>query len=157
MKFIRVETFSRNRNAILGGYIGAAYAILYAKLCMKPTDSEWELADRLSKTDDSSVLSLWSTIIELSRMKQPEIYVNDKENHICLYTESKFMEDVPLLSDLDEHLNEVTDGKLRLVYANYDIEDYEILYDDEEQIVISRETYEKHKEDREYNPIEKAA
>ena len=29
--------------------------------------------------------------------------------------------------------------------------------DDEEQIVISRETYEKHKEDREYNPIENAA
>ena len=66
-------------------------------------------------------------------------------------------EDIALLVNLDEHLNEATDGKLRLVYANLDLENDEILYNDNEQIVISRDAYESRKEGMEYNSIENVA
>jgi hypothetical protein len=157
MNYIRGETFSRNRNKTLGGFIGAAYAILYMKLGIDPTASDTELADRLSSTKDLDALDIWHCIVNLSDMQQPEVYVNDRENHICMYTENRFEEDIALLVNLDEHLNEATDGKLRLVYANLDLENDEILYNDNEQIVISRDAYESRKEGLEYNSIENVA
>ena len=95
--FIRVETINKNTKRTVGGYLGTAYAMLAKKLGIKPTDSGEVLAKHLSQTKDPDVMNLWYLIEELSQIKQPEVYINNKENHCCLYTEDKFFEEADLL------------------------------------------------------------
>ena len=154
--FIRVETINKNTKRTVGGYLGTAYAMLAIKLGIKPTDSGEVLAKHLSQTKDPDVINLWYLIEELSQLKQPEVYINNKENHCCLYTEDKFFEEADLLIGLDSCIEEASKDEFRLIYAFYDFDEDEILYNDGEQIVVDRETLEMYRDDLDYLPIEDA-
>ena len=89
----------------------------------------------------------------LSDIPQPEIYIQDKANKICLYQKSEFDECYEELVDISMMLSDVTDGEMILIYKELDLAEEEILYDDGYQVVISRETYEKYKDSLGYDVL----
>ena len=151
MKYIRVETMNTRTEETLGGYICAAHSILSVKLGVPPTTSDEELARIINESDDPEVEDVFSTIMVLSDIPQPEIYIQDKQNKICLYQQSEFDECYEELVDISMMLSDVTDGEMILIYKGFDLAEEEILYDDGYQVVISRETYEKYKDSLGYD------
>lgn len=153
MKYIRVETMNTHTEETLGGYICAAHSILSVKLGVPPTISDEELARIINESDDPEVEDVFSTIMVLSDIPQPEIYIQDKQNKICLYQQSEFDECYEELVDISMMLSDVTDGEMILIYKEFDLAEEEILYDDGYQVVISRETYEKYKDSLWYDVL----
>ncbi len=153
MKYIRVETLNTHTEETLGGYICAAHSILSVKLGVPPTTSDEELARIINESDDPEVEDAFSTIMVLSDIPQPEIYIQDKPNKICLYQQSEFDECYEERVDISMMLSDVSDGEMILIYKEFDLVEDEILYDDGYQVVISRETYEKQKDSLGYNVL----
>ena len=108
MNYIRVETMNTHTEETLGGYICAAHSILSVKLGVPPTTSDEELARIINESDDPEVQDVFSTIMVLSDIPQPEIYIRDKRNKICLYQQSEFDASKdgfgPVAYDLDQLL-----------------------------------------------------
>lgn len=153
MKYIRVETLNTLTEETLGGYICAAHTILSLKLGVPPTTSDEELARNINDLDDPEVQDVFSTIMVLSDIPQPEIYIQDKQSKICLYQQSEFDECYEELVDISMMLSDVTDGEMILIYKEFDLAEDEILYGDGYQAVISKETYEKCKDSIGYDVL----
>ena len=149
MKYIRVETVNLSDNRPLGGFLAGTLTLLSLKLGVSPdcSDEMWEYA--LTKADDGGAWEIWYILTDcLESMPQPEIYVNDKKNHYCLFKEDVFCGKYEWnLSIVSDYLNEETNGKLAFVERGFEIDNNEILYEDEYQIVISMNTYEARKTD----------
>ena len=86
----------------------------------------------------------------LSDIPQPEIYIADKKNHVCLYQMSEFYEEVDDLAEVSFILEETSEEWYSLCYKRFDIDETEILYEDPFQIVISKETYDEKNDDLDY-------
>lgn len=87
---------------------------------------------------------LWISASLLCDIPYPDEYSGDRKNTVCLYNEMEYEEAEPELDYISELLIEHTDGKLALATRVFDIPDEELLYEDEYQVVVSRETYEKY-------------
>lgn len=146
MKYIRVETMNTHTEETLGGYICAAHTILSIMLGVPPATSDEEFTRLINESDNPEVQDVLSEIMVLSDIPQPDIYIQDKSNKICLYQQSEFDECYEELVDISMMLSDVSDGEMILIYKEFDLAEDEILYDDGYQVVISRETYEKHKD-----------
>ena len=79
----------------------------------------------------------------MGSIAQPEVYVNDKPNHYCLYTQDEFLAVIPAFEEIDKAIREESDGLYFLIYRRVKIPDEAIIYEDEDQIVISKEDYER--------------
>lgn len=91
-RYIRVETMNTRTEETLGGYICAAHTILSIVLRVPPTTSDEEFARLINESDDPEVQDVFSTIMVLSYIPQPEIYIQDKSDKICLYQQAEFDE-----------------------------------------------------------------
>lgn len=147
--FVRVETIQLSDMQSVGGYMCAVNSLLALFLGIKPTDDAEELVQLVDESDKPEVQFLMAAFYELGDIPHPEIYVNDKANHICLYQGEEFEEIRDYLQDISDLLTDYTKD-LVLAYKEFYLDDEEILYSDPYQIVISKETYEKHKEEAIY-------
>lgn len=153
MRYIRVETFDSKTEKSLGGYMCAAHSLLARLLYTTPTQDAEELDRLIGESDDPRVAELLSAMMALADIPFPDIYSNDKENHICLYLPSEFDECYEDLTYISSLLCNETGGRKVLIWKEFDLNEDEILYEDMYQIVISKDTYEKHNKDVEYDVL----
>ena len=153
MKYIRVETHNNNTEESVGGYISAIQTILATRLGVEPTETTEEMAALIDASDDPEIEEMLPIIYMLCDIPQPEVYTQDKQNRICLYQLDEFGECYGELAYISRLLMDETDSKMVLIYKEFDLEDDELLYEDEYQVVISKETYEKHKEGLQYDVL----
>ena len=153
MKYVRVETYDYKTDKTRGGFIAATQTLLAMKLGVQPSYTEEELSELIKQSDDPEVHELFSMIYALSDIPHPDVYVQDKENTVCLYQYSEFEECYEELVEISMMLRDVTDDKMCLIYKEFDLEEEELLYEDDYQVVISKETYDKHIEGIEYDVL----
>ena len=153
MRYIRVETFDCKTYNSLGGYMCAAHTLLAILLNTTPAQDAEELDRMIGESDDPRVAELLSAMMALTDIPIPDIYTNVKENHICLYLPREFDECYEDLTYISTLLSKETRGRKILIWKEFDLNEDEILYEDMYQIVISKDTYEKHNKDLEYDVL----
>lgn len=149
--FVRVEGISKETGKSFGGYVSAGLAVTAMRLGVPPDHPQ--LIETACQCEDADTRRLMAFLGELTSIRQPDIYQGeDKENYYCLYDIETFSEEYMLISDVLEIIRKTTD-KFDLQFILMEIEDDEIVYEDSAQIVISKETYEKHHSDT-YYPLD---
>ena len=143
MFYYRVETMDYEDGVTVGGYVSASLAMTYKALCLMPGCSAEVLCTALKHTDSKNALTIYRNMAVLGSIAQPEVYVNDKPNHYCLYTQDEFLAVIPAFEEIDKVIREESDGLYFLIYRRVKIPDEAIIYEDEDQIVISKEDYER--------------
>jgi hypothetical protein len=148
--YVRVECVDKRTGESCGGYM-CAIMMMLAWLLDESPDINMELfAEKLGNTENLAVQELLASLMCLGDIPKPSIYEADKANNVCLYTESEFCEAIFDLADVADKLVEIMRGKYALQYKQFAIEEEDILYEDPYQIVISKETYNKIKDDCSY-------
>ena len=150
MFYTRVETFNIEEKKSEGGYICATQLLMALKLGISPDCDEYKWKEMIDNSDDPSVKELFTIIFSLSAIPHPEVYIQDKENNVCLYQIEEFEESYDELMYISMNFHEVTKGRYCLIYKSFDIKADEILYEDPYQIVISKETYNKYNNNAKY-------
>ena len=153
-KYIRVECLEVATMEVLGGYMCALMSILRRIYKVPPTIPDEELAKLVSTTDSPAGKAVMSLLAELGDIPHPDIYIQDKANHICLYRFNEFEEAVCALEELSDLVYTVTKEQLGIYFKVFELEDDELLYSDPYQVVISKETYNKKKYEHSHMPIE---
>ena len=148
--YYRVECVDTKTGECRGGYICVIELLLSIILGVAP-DQQEALEEAMEKSDDKRVGSLEMMIGCLTDIPVPEVYNADKANHICLYTQGEFNEELDLLVDLSYMLEDISHGKYSLRYKYVELlEDEDIKYEDEFQIVVDRARYEELTQDIPY-------
>lgn len=146
--YIRVECIDNKKSDSCGGYMCAIMLMLSILLNVSPDTEMEQLSELIGKSDDPMVRDIMLVFLELGDIPKPEVYEDDKQNNVCLYTESEFWSEcLDLLQEVNDMLLMLTDGQYSLLYKQFLIDDKDIIYRDPYQIVISKETYEERKDD----------
>ena len=115
--------------------------MLLLRLNLKPSISEEELVEIISASEDPEVNKLNNLRnYLLDDMQPPEEYTVDRLNRYCLFTEKGFLARVmffEILAGCVENLS----PKLSLIFTEVKLPPEVILYQDEQQIVVTKETY----------------
>lgn len=152
-QYIRVECVDNTSGESKGGYMCAIMMIMALKLNLSPDIENEKLSEKLFGSGDPEVLDLAALLEMLGDIPQPTIYIEDKKNHICLYQMPEFKEVVEDLAEVSYILEEVSKEQYSLCFKQFDIDEKEILYEDTYQIVISKETYDKKKDEYDYADV----
>lgn len=140
--FYRVECIETKKNISCGGYMCALFLLVSLILHVRPDESDEKIATLLSESDDPRAKEILSMMLAVGDIPIPEIYAEDTKNKYCLYNEDEFYEEYVEFLDLSEMLISFTNGEYELKYKRFEIPDEDILYEDDYQIVVSKETYE---------------
>ncbi len=149
-RFIRVELMEYANKVTLGGFVSAALLLLHLKLGLPPICSSEEIYKKMKAEKDIRILNLFNCIMVLCDIPQPEVYTNDHVNHYCLYSVDEFEEIREDLCWISKQLRDLRDD---FVLVSKDFFLQEILYEDSYQVVITKETYDRHKGEHEYEPL----
>lgn len=152
-RYIRVEGMDLSTDETFGGFMSAATLLLTSKLDLPPECSMEEISEKVNASTDPEVYHMLAAIMCLADIPQPEIYINDRKNHYCLYSPEEYEEIREDLYWISDHLRDLCDDFV-LVSKEFFLRDDEILYDDGYQIVISKETYDRHKAENKYEALE---
>lgn len=155
-KFIRVECVDTNTMEPQGGYMCALMAVLRIALKVSPTIPDDELAKIMNETDSPAAKMVISLLAELGDIPHPNVYIEDKANHVCLYRINEFEEAMDSLLELEDLVYEVTQEKLGIYLKVFELESDELLYEDPYQVVISKETYNEKIDEHPHIPMELA-
>jgi hypothetical protein len=155
MLYYRVETMDIEKSETVGGYVSALFAMTYKALGLVPGVSAETLCAALKNTDSKNARILYKLMAMLGSIAQPEVYIDDKLNHYCLYTRNEFFKIMPAFEEMDEVIRVESSDMYCLIYRQLEIPDDAILYRDEEQIVISREDYEKYVVSEDFHKVAK--
>lgn len=143
-RYIRIETVDTVNNKSMGGYFCALTSLVLRKLDLPPeTEFTTEIVSKMQNADDPDMTELLSVLLMAGDIPKPDIYINNPNNHICLYTESEFCEVMYFLLDLDELVRKDND-RLSIKCKDFFLDDNEIVYSDDYQVVITKETYDEH-------------
>ena len=153
MIYIRVETINNNIGETIGGYVCAMQALLAINLGITPTDNVEELTLYINESNNPDVERIIALMYSLNTIPHPDVYMNDRNNYICLYQQSEFLEHYAELEEISLMLIDKTNGRINLIYKEFDISEDEIIYEDLYQIVISKDTYEKYNTDSAYTDM----
>lgn len=151
-RYVRIECVNEETEKSIGGCFSALEAFLACKLGIEPTEDSSYLMDKLQESKDPDKEELYYISFVLNDLPKPEIYINDRQNYVCLYEEDEFcgvMDALESLCDMMENagLKFILKGKY------FYLEEDEIEYSDGMQIVISKEIYEMHRNDTKYRHI----
>lgn len=144
MKYIRVETINIEKQASYGGFVGAAETVLAMRLGVSPDRTAEEWKKLISESEDPEVKRIYKTIAVLTDMPHPDIYTQDKDNRYCLFNRDEYkalQSDMEYISTL---LYMQSNGRFCLAQKVFNVPEQELLYEDEFQVVISKETYTKY-------------
>ncbi len=151
-RYIRVECVNRNTGESIGGYFGALTAILARKLSLPANADIDVMAEKMQQSDAPDMETIYQIMIELGDLPYPEIYLNDKENYVCLYEMHEFYEAMYSLQELDELVRK-DNRKLAIECREFYLEDDEVVYSDGYQIVISKEVYDAYSKEYDYRSL----
>ena len=143
--YYRVETFCVDKNETTGGFVSVIFCIFRIMLEAGPEVSDDELAKIIAESTDPNVIRLFTiTNGLLGGLDKPEIYISDKPNHFCLYNKEDFCARYDDFQELSEYVDDYC-PMFRLAYSEVTLPPEVILYEDENQIVISKADYEKYR------------
>lgn len=144
-RYYRVETLDNKTGETRNGLASTITAILAKLLNITPNVSEAEWENAVSTTVNANALLLLYLTNGLLDMEYPEVYEKDKDNHYCLYTEKSWNKEmIACLMGVNTIICDASDDRFELIYKEFSLEDSELLYKDNQQIVISKATYDKH-------------
>lgn len=146
--YYRVETFDNEKEQTVAGFVSTAFGMLYKMLGIKPNDSAEDLYTALEKTDNENAKMLFNKLTILGTLEKPDIYIDDKEENYCFYTPDEFDAVLGEIKDLDLIIQEESNGRFELIYREIDLPDDIFLYEDDDQVVISKADYEKYVDER---------
>lgn len=152
-KFIRVEGMDYEKDETFGGFMSAATLLLTTKLNLPPSCGMEEISEKLNQILDPEILHLVGAIMCVGDIPYPEIYVNDRKNHYCLYSPEEFEEIREDLYWISDKLRDLCED-FGLIFKEFFLQENEILYNDGYQIVISKKTYDRHNKEAKYEPLD---
>nr|MCR5157365.1 hypothetical protein [Butyrivibrio sp.] len=145
----RIETINMDEGIPLSGYMSTVTQLMEYKLGIKRGYTAEELQAAINKSNDLDAKRLVVCLAMLCDIPVPEIYDKNRDNMYCLYGKDEFMEAVDILNSIYDIMFRTVPA-LSFRYKKFKLKDTEIAYEDLYQIVITKETYEKHKNDSEY-------
>ncbi len=143
MEYYRVETYDFSSSSTIGGVVSALNAIIDARLGIRPDCSIEERTKAYNNTNDSEIKNLIVSQLLICDIPIPDIYAENRDTMICLYKKEEFFEELYEFKFISEVIALDSEGKIGLVYKVIDIPESEILYEDNYQIVVSKDTYTK--------------
>ena len=149
--FYRVETIDE-KGVITGGCMGVAMALLSMIGKIDPANIDER---KIAMLQGSSIEydTAFSILAALGCVPKPEVYLKNLDN-FCLYSDSFYMfRTYGAFSALDSLMEKVMEGKFRLILKEFKIDNSDILYEDDYQIVISRNAYRKYNDGCSYKYI----
>ena len=142
--YFRVEAFHMDKNETTGGFASLIDCIFRIMLGVNMDVSDDELAEKIAESRDPGIVRFVTIMADLlGEVKKPEIYLSDKPNHYCLYKKEDFLDRYDDFQELSEYVDDYC-PKYRLAYSELALPPEVILYEDENQIVISKADYEKY-------------
>ena len=143
--YFRVEAFHMDKNETTGGFASLIDCIFRIMLGVNMDISNAELAEKIAETNDPGIIRLVTIMADLlGEVKKPEIYLSDKHSHYCLYSKDSFLDRYDVFQELSEYVDTYC-PMYRLAYSEVALPPEIILYEDENQIVISKDDYEKYR------------
>lgn len=143
--YFRVEAFHMDKNKTTGGFASLINCMFRIMLGVNMDVSDDELSKMIVESTNQDVLRLANLMISLlGEVTKPEIYLSDKPNHYCLYNKEDFLDRYDDFQELSEYVDDYC-PKYRLAYSELALPPEVILYEDENQIVISKADYEKYR------------
>lgn len=142
--YFRVEAYDKNKGTTSAGFVSAVSAMLAHMLEVQPDIPEEQMANLIVHTADQDVKTVSGLMrILLQGVDYPEVYLSDKKNHYCFFTQEDFSNKLFFFEEL-AHYVEIFYPNIRLTYCMIEFTSEEILYEDEHQIVVTKESYEAH-------------
>jgi len=142
--YYRIETYDFSKMETIGGMMSAVFASVALRLKIRPDAPDEEFSEKIASSDDMVAKEIFGLAASLMYgVSYPEEYLTDKKNRICLFTESDYVSKASMIEMLNEAIRTVLPN-LEYVCYEFSLPDDVILYKDEHQVVISRETYEKY-------------
>lgn len=142
--YYRIETYDFSKMETIGGMMSAVLASVALRLKIRPDAPDEEFSEKIASSDDMVAKEIFGLAASLMYgVSYPEEYLTDKKNRICLFTESDYVSKASMIGMLNEAIRTVLPD-LEYVCYEFNLPDDVILYKDEHQVVISRETYEKY-------------
>lgn len=146
MHYYRVETMESSSSKTVGGFVSAAIAMMHKALGTVPGCSAQELCDALRTTKSTNARILYRNMSILIKLVKPDVYINDQANNYCLYTGDGLWAATPSLKKIDKAIRKESNGLYFLTCRRITVPKTAIIYEDEDQIVITKADYMKYSE-----------
>ncbi|MBQ8951380.1 MAG: HD domain-containing protein [Eubacterium sp.] len=146
--YYRVEGIDKNTEESKCGYITVCQLILCEITSLPPGLTSEEYVEKARGIDNPDIPVLFELMGILGDMYVPDEYEVDKDNRICLCNDDYFGFAYPFFCKLDSLTQKYT--RLKLGYLEFCLDNDEKLYEDDEQLVITKEIYLKHKSELDY-------
>ena len=142
--YFRVEAYDINKGTTSAGFVSAVSAMLAHMLEVQPDIPEEQMANLIVHTADQDVKTVSGLMrILLQGVDYPEVYLSDKKNHYCFFTQEDFSKKKFFFEELAYYVENFYPN-IRLTYCMIEFTSEEILYEDEHQVVVTKESYEAH-------------
>lgn len=143
-EYYRVELYDTKKGTTRGGFVAAASAMIATKLGVRPEIPEEQKIELIANSTDPDVKYLNGLMgLLLGEVDPPEEYIKDKQNRYCLFTRKDFGYKEIFFESLSDYVDDYL-PHCKLVYCIVNLSPDELLYEDEHQVVVSKEIYEKH-------------
>ena len=146
--YYRVEGITKDTEKSMCGYIAVCETLLAILTELPPGRPAEEYYERALTKKTPEITTLIQILGVLGSIAIPDEYMEDQENRYCLCNDEYFEYVYPYLEELDKLAQKYT--KLKLGYIDFKLDESEIIYEDEDQVVISKEDYLKHKNESFY-------
>ncbi len=142
--YYRVEAYNTDKGKTSSGFVSAVSAMLAHMLDVLPTIPDEQMAEIIANSADQDVKNVNGLMrILLEGVDYPEVYLSDKKNHYCFFTQDDFSSKAFFFEELAYYVENFYTN-IRLMYCMIEFSPEEIVYEDEHQIVVTKESYEAH-------------
>lgn len=142
--YYRIEAYDFNKMETTAGLIAPVMAATALKLGIRPDIPDEKLAELISASNDHDVKMIFGlSAYIMDGVPYPDVYTKDKKNHVCLFTKNEYVNKSTYIEMLNEALKEVFPDFCYVCYK-FELPDDVLLYKDDHQVVISKQTYEKY-------------
>ncbi len=142
--FFRVEAYDIDNGTTTAGFVSAVSAMLAHMLNVRPDLPAEQMSELIANSEDQDVKNIIGLMeIVLQDVDDPEVYLIDKKNHYCFFTQDGFKNKALFFDELAYYV-ETFYPSLQLTHCIIVFSSEEIVCEDEHQIVVTKETYEAH-------------
>ena len=149
--YYRIESMDRYSGETFSGFMAAVYSSLALILDMRP--DELDIVDLIwvSKKSNLKAYELYTLSLELVKdLPILDFYKADTYNYICLYRKKEYERFKNNLKRINEIVMETTHNIMMLILKKMNLKDNELVYKDSYQVVIDRNTYIKHNDNKRF-------
>lgn len=150
-RFYRVETLDTGKGETISGLMDSLWSMLYIELGIKKLDNREENAKQIDKKyaeeeakGNLAAIVLMRLIKRLCDMPVAND-IKESKDDVCLFMPRFFLKNKEMIAGLSELSLCMSEKRLCYVYRVMNIDDEEIYYEDQYQVVIPRSVYEQKK------------